>query len=140
VRKIEVELVRRHVRALRHETHVAQCASIDDRSEIGTVDRIQFAGLRIVDEIEETRKTVAQIEAPPATVTNVEDSAEFGVNLFGGVKSGIFPIQGMSDGWLETALAHDYSYLVPPDLFHDGWRAAPHLPNVRMTANAAAET
>ncbi|MGH6928760.1 MAG: hypothetical protein ACREEV_10620 [Dongiaceae bacterium] len=115
VRKIEIELVRRYIRALRHEAHVAQCASIDDRPETSAVDRIQFAGFRVVYEIKETGETVAQIEAAPAAVTNVEDPAEFRIDVFRVVKVGIFPTQGMSDGWIETALAHDYSYPVPAE-------------------------
>ena len=52
VREVQVEFVRRHIGTLRHEAHIAQRAGIDDGLEILAIDRVQFAGLRFVDQVE----------------------------------------------------------------------------------------
>ena len=39
--------------------------------------------LRLVDQVEETRKGIAEIEAAPAAVTDVEDPAQLRVDLVG---------------------------------------------------------
>jgi hypothetical protein len=112
--KIEIEFMRRHVRALRHEAHVAERAGIDDGLEIAARHRIELARLRVVDEVEEAGKAVAQIETAPTAVADVEDATQFGVDLIGIVEIRIFPGDRMSDRRLETAFAHELPLSLPP--------------------------
>ena len=77
MREIEVELMRRDIWALRHEAHVAQGASVNDGFEIGAIDGIELSRLGLVDQIEEPGKAVAQVEAAPASMTDVENAAQF---------------------------------------------------------------
>ncbi len=49
--------------------------------EIRARDRVEFAAFRLVDEIEQPREGVAEIETAPARVTNIEHPAHFGVEL-----------------------------------------------------------
>ena len=73
--------MRRHVWALGHEAHVAQRAGIDDLLEIGASATPSTSPIGGVDQIEQPRKAVAQIEAAPAAVTDVEHPAHLRVEL-----------------------------------------------------------
>ena len=75
MRKIEIEFMRRDIGTLRHETHVAQRARIYDRLETAAVDGIEFAAFRVVDQVEQPRKGIAQIEAPAAAQTIENDGS-----------------------------------------------------------------
>ena len=88
--------MRRHIGALGHEAHVAQRAGFDDRLESFALHRVEFAGRRIVDQVEQARERVAQIEAAAAAVADVEDAAQFGVELGFVVEIGIVPRQRMA--------------------------------------------
>src|SRR3546814_8269903 len=66
---------------LGHEAEVAQRAGVDHRLEVGALHRIEFPGGRLVDEIEQPGEAVAQIEAAPAGVADVEHAAHLGVEL-----------------------------------------------------------
>jgi hypothetical protein len=59
VREIDIELVRWHIGALRHEAHVAERAGVGDLLKGGLWHAIQFAGRRGVDQVKEARKRVA---------------------------------------------------------------------------------
>ena len=91
MREIDIELVRRHIRALRHEAHVAERAGVGDFLVIGRRHRVELAALRIVDQIEQPRKRVAQIEASPTGVADVEDAVHLGFGLRPVGKVRIFP-------------------------------------------------
>src|SRR5690349_4567152 len=106
MREVYIELVRRHVRALRHEAHVAERAGVSDLSVVGRRNRVELAALRIVDQIEQPRKGVAQIEASPTSVTNVEDPVHLGFGLLPVGEVRIFPRDAMPGGSLQTALSH----------------------------------
>jgi len=41
------------------------------------IDAVELPGLRLVDQLEQRRKGVAQIEAAPAAVANIEYPLEF---------------------------------------------------------------
>ena len=103
MREIEIEFMRRHVRALRHEAHVAKRAGLDDRCEIGRLHLVEFAGRAFVDQIEKARETVAEIEAAPAPVTDVEDAAHFLIELPAIVEVWVVPIEGMAGRCFGTA-------------------------------------
>ena len=106
VREVEVEIMRRHIRAFGHEAHVAKGAGVDDRFEIGAVDGIQLAGFRTVDQVEQAREAVTQVEAPAAAVTDVEHTAQFLVQLFRIIKFRFPPRERMAFGGSEAAFSH----------------------------------
>ena len=106
MRKIEVEFMRRHIGAFRHETHVAERAGIDDRLEVFAIDGIQFAIGGGVDEVEKARKRIAEIEAAAAAVTNIEDPPQFGVELGFVIKIRILPVQRMPGRGFKTTFTH----------------------------------
>jgi len=85
---------------------VAEGAAGDDLAEAGAVHRIELAGLGLVDEIEQRRESVAEIEAAPATVTDIENAAQFRVNLLGIGEVRIPPVDGMPDRRVHSAFAH----------------------------------
>ena len=57
----------------------------------------------VVDQIEQARKGIAQIETAPATMADVEDAPHLGIELFGVVEFVIPPIDRMTGGCFETA-------------------------------------
>src|SRR3546814_7189494 len=73
VREIQVELVRRHVGTFGQEAHVAERAGVDHRLEAGAVHGVELAALRPVDQVEQPREAVAQVEAAPAAVADFAD-------------------------------------------------------------------
>jgi hypothetical protein len=79
--KIDIPLVGRHIGALAHVTHVAEIALIDNLGVIGLVDTIYFHGLRLIDQIEKCRKSVAQTHAAATTVTDIVDSLQLLVEI-----------------------------------------------------------
>jgi len=66
---------------------------------------IELAGLRVVDEAEQSRKGIAQIEAAAAAMADIEDSFEFLLQRTGVIELGILPAEGMAGGCFQTALA-----------------------------------
>ncbi len=107
MRKIDVEFMRRHIGTFGHETHVAQRAGVDHRLEAFARDGIEFAGLRFVDEIEEARKGIAEIEAAAARMADIEDAPELGIELGFVVKFRVFPGKRMPCRCSEAAFPHD---------------------------------
>ena len=105
VREIDVPLMRRHVRALAHVTHVAEVAVVDDLPVHLARHAVEFAGGRLVDRIEQRRKRVAQTEAATAAVADIEDAFEFRIQRFVRGEFGVAPIERMADRRIETALA-----------------------------------
>jgi len=106
VREVQVEFVRRHVGAFDHEAHVAQRAGVHDLLEVGAVDRIELAGLGLVDQVEQRREGIAEVEAAPAAVTDVEDPAQLRLDLVRVGEVRIPPVDGMPDRRVEPAFAH----------------------------------
>jgi hypothetical protein len=106
VREVEVEFMGRHIRAAHHEAHVAERAGVDHRLVVGLVDTVEFAGFRLVDEVEEAREGVAEIEAAAAAVADVEDTLDLGVQLVPVVEVGIVPIDRVAHRRVEAAFAH----------------------------------
>ena len=88
--KVDVPLVRRRVRAHGHEAHVAERAGVHDRLEARGVDRIQLARFGFVNQVEQARKGVAEAEAAPAAVADVEDAARFPLQRLAVVEIGVF--------------------------------------------------
>ena len=96
--KVDVPLVRRRVRAHGHEAHVAERAGVHDRLEARGLDRIQLARFGFVNQVEQARKGVAEAEAAPATVADVEDAARLPLQRLAVVEIGVSPVYGMAEG------------------------------------------
>ena len=74
MREIDRPFVRRHVGALGHEAHVAKRAGLFDLGVVRLLHAVDFAGRAVVDQVEQPREGVAQIEAAAAAVADVEDA------------------------------------------------------------------
>ena len=72
VRKVDVPGMRRHIRAFGHVTHVAEITLVDHFPIRLLIYAIEFAGLRPIDQIEQGRKGIAQIEAAAAAMADIE--------------------------------------------------------------------
>jgi len=81
VREVHVPLVRRHIGTFGHEAHVAEGAGFDDLAVVGLGHPVDLAGRAVVDQIEQAREGVAQIEAAPAAVADVEHPLHFRLDL-----------------------------------------------------------
>src|SRR5262249_19163577 len=106
MRKIDVELVRRHVGTLRHEADIAERAGVRDLRVILAIDGIEAFRRRRIDEIEQPREAVAEIEAAPAAVADLEHAVHLRLDLPEVGEVGILPIERMADRRLEAAFAH----------------------------------
>ena len=106
VREIQIELVRRHIGAFGQETHVAEGAGVDDRREIGALDRVEFAAFAVIDQIEQAGEAVAEIEAAAAAMANVEHAAQLVVELGLVMKAGVLPRNRVPCRRPEAAFRH----------------------------------
>jgi hypothetical protein len=79
--EIEIEFMGRDIGTFCHEAHVAQGAGIHDGLEIGALNRVELTAFGLIDHIEEFGEGIAQIEAATAAVTDIEDAAQFRVEL-----------------------------------------------------------
>src|SRR5690242_8781544 len=105
MREVDIPWMGRHVRALRHEAHVAQVAVVDDLPEDLLVYRMHLAGGCGIHCIEQRRECVAQAEATAAAVADVEDALQLLVERSLVVKSGIAPVERVTRWRFETSLA-----------------------------------
>jgi hypothetical protein len=97
--------MRRDVGTLGHVAHVAQIAVIDYLPIVLLVHGIEVAGLRLVDQIEQRRKGVAEIEAASAAVADLEHPFELLIERLGIVELWFLPGEGMPRRRLEAPLA-----------------------------------
>src|SRR5213078_4462735 len=72
-------------------------------------DPVEFAGFGIVDQVKEARESVAQIEAAPAAVTDVEDAAHLRLGLGPVEEIRILPRNDVASRRVEAAFAHGSS-------------------------------
>src|SRR5207245_2496477 len=87
----------------------AERAGIRDLPVIAGRDAVEFAGLGIVDQVEQAREGVAQIEAAPAAMTDVEDAAHLRLGLGPVEEIRVFPRNDVAGRCVETAFAHGLS-------------------------------
>ncbi len=88
-----------------HETHVAQCAGICDGLEVRRGQMLDIFMFALVNQVEELGKTVAQIEAASAAMTDVKHPTKFRVERSLVVKRFIGPGDWMAGRCIETAFA-----------------------------------
>ena len=105
VREIDVPRMRRHVRAFGLVAKITEIALVDDLRVVGLRDAVDFHRRGLVDEIEQRRECVAQADAAPAAVADVEDAVQFLVDRVLVVELGIFPVERVARRGVETAFA-----------------------------------
>src|SRR5258708_9277947 len=105
--------MRRNVRALGHVAEVAQIALIDYLGEICLGNIVHLAALRRVDEIEKRRESVAQADAPPAAVADIEDALLLAVERILVVVIRVAPIDRMADRRFEIAFTRGHRDWTP---------------------------
>ena len=103
VRKVHVPLVRRHVGAFRQVAQIAQVAVLDYLPVVFPVDSVDLHRLGLVDEVEESGKGAAQIDASPAAMADVEHPFELGEERTFVVEGLVLPVDGMAGRGFQAA-------------------------------------
>ena len=103
VRKVEVELVRRHVRALGQVAQVAHEALVHHFPVVFFVHAIDFTGLAFVDQVKQRGKRAAQAHAAAAAVANVKNALHFMEHFVFVVVVGVFPVDRVARRRLQVA-------------------------------------
>src|SRR3546814_6737138 len=91
---------------------VAEGAGVDDLLVVRLGDSVELAGLGVVDEVEEAREGIAEIEATPAAVADVEDALRLGVQLFPVVEVRVVPLDQSEEHTSELQSLMRISYAV----------------------------
>ena len=104
VRKVHVPLVRRDVRTLRHEAHVAQVAVIDDLPVVRLRDPVHLHGRGLVDQIEQGGESMAEVEAAAAAVADVVHPLQLREQGVFVLELRALPVERMTLGRPEAAL------------------------------------
>ena len=112
MREIQVEPVRRHIRAFGHEAHVAQIALVDDLPVDRFLDGVEFVRRAFVYRVEQGGKCIAQVEAAPTAMTDVIDTVQLPHQRSFVVELGILPIQWMAQRRFKIAFA--CAHFIPP--------------------------
>src|SRR5205823_13269790 len=97
--------MRRHIRALGHEAHVAQVAVIHDLPEHPPLEARDFAVRASVHRVEQRGKGVAQAEAAAAALADVEHALELRLERYQVVELRVAPLQRVPGGGLQAPLA-----------------------------------
>jgi hypothetical protein len=105
VRKVQIELVRRHVGAFREVTQVAQITLVHHFPVILFVDAINLHGFALVDQVKQRGERPAQADAATATVADVEDPFQFMEGFVFVIVVRTFPVDGMACGSRQVAFA-----------------------------------
>ncbi len=95
----------RYIGALGLVAQVAQVALLDDAAIVGLVHTVHFQRFRLVDQIEQGREGVAQTDTAAASVADIEDTLQFGIQRGLVVEVGIGPSQRMAGRRLQVAFA-----------------------------------
>src|SRR5204862_1115771 len=106
VREVDVPGVRRHVWALGHEAHVAERAGLFDFGVSLLRHAVDLAGRTRVDQVEQPREGIAEIEAAAAAVTDVEDALHLLFERRLVPEPRVLPIEGVTGRGFEAAFAH----------------------------------
>src|ERR1043165_719911 len=106
MREIDVPRMWWNIRTLRHEAHVTQVTVIDDVPVDLLVDAVELERLARVDRVEQGREGIAQAEAAPAPVTDVEHALEFLLECGLVGERGAAPVEGMTRGSLQAPFAY----------------------------------
>jgi hypothetical protein len=85
--------MRRNVRALGHVAHVAQVALVDDLAVVSLGYAVDFERGARVDQVEQRRKSGAEVDAAPAAVADLEDAAELFLDRTFVVERFVLPVE-----------------------------------------------
>ena len=105
VGKVDAPLVGRQVGALGLGAEIAQEALFDDLAVVVPVDAVHLHRVRLVDEIEQGRKRLAEVHAAAAAVADVEYPGEFGIHGVAVVEVGALPVDGLEPRRFETTFS-----------------------------------
>jgi Arc/MetJ family transcription regulator len=108
MRKIDVPWMWRNVRTFRHVAEIAEVTTVYDFPVACFVDSIELASRALIDEIEETRESRTQIDAPPAAVADAVDALELTEELTLVVKLFRGPVERVARGRLEATLSQSH--------------------------------
>jgi len=97
--------VRRHIRALGHVAQVAQVAVLYHLPVDAFVHAIELERRRGVDGIEQDRERLAQAEAAPATMADVEHPLQLGIERRLIVERRVTPVERVAGRSLKATLA-----------------------------------
>ena len=98
--------MRRHIGALGHKTQVTQITLID-HGPVGLLfDAMHFSVLGGINQVEQSRETLAQAHAAAATMADVEHPPHFLEAAVLVVENRVLPIQCVPGGGFEIAFAH----------------------------------
>ena len=106
MRKVYIPFMRWNVRAFCHVTQIAEIAMIDYFPVVRFLHPINIQRWRFVDQIEKSREGLTQANAAAATMTDVVDPPQFSKKFFLVDKFRVPPVDRMSSGGLDTALAY----------------------------------
>src|SRR5438105_15822315 len=108
MRKVYLPWMWRHIGAFGHEAHVAQRAGFGDFGEIFGLDAVHVFGRAAVDQLEQPREGIAQIEAAPATMADIENPPHLGIQQCRVMEIGILPSNRMTGRSLKAAFARHW--------------------------------
>jgi hypothetical protein len=97
--------MRWYVRTLCHVTQITQIAVFYYFLIVGFVDAIDFHGAGLVNQVEKGRKCLAQADAPPTAMANIENPVEFLIELLLVEICWALPINGVTGRRVKTALS-----------------------------------
>ena len=97
--------MRWYVRALGHVTQIAQIAVCYYFLIVGFVDAIDFRGAGLVNQVKKGRKCLAQADAPPTAMANIENPFEFLIKLLLVETRRVLPINGVTGRRVKAALS-----------------------------------
>src|SRR3954449_6672049 len=102
VRKVDVPGMRRNIGAFRHEAHVTQVTVVDDVPMDLLVDAIELERGARIDRIEQGGERMAEAEAAPTSVADVEHPLELFLERALVSERGIAPVERMMRGSLQA--------------------------------------
>src|SRR6266567_1734090 len=120
-----IPFLRRHIGALGHEAHVAERAGLFDLGVVLLLHAVDFAGRAIVDQVEQPREGIAQVEAAPAAMADVKNPLHLRCERLFVPEPGVLPIQGVAGRGFQTAFAHVDAVSLRPGRTKKGTQAGP---------------
>ena len=105
MRKIDIPRMGRYVRTFGHVADIAQIALVDDFPVFVLEHPIHIECRAFVDEIEKSRKGIAQGNTTAATVAHIKNPLHFLEGGFDRIKIGIMPINGVPSGRFQASFA-----------------------------------
>jgi hypothetical protein len=87
------------------EAQVTEVTLVDDLPVILFGHAVHLHGVRLVDQIEQHREALAETDATATAVTDVEHALQLGKQFAFVIELGVFPVQGVPCGCLQTAFS-----------------------------------